>query len=182
MTTGKVYLSNYYFCTISLNLIFVEINASLLHFTTDLCVCVHVCMYVCVCETGKEEGNPVSTSEMSKKNQCLWNVLHERKLLKDDSILQLFLNKGCIFRVFFLFSGSVQLFFLSVFYSIEPSGDEEDCDLTFFFLFPSLSKTVYKFRLFSYKNLKIYEKILNSKAFYWEQRILFSMVTCASCS
>lgn len=38
VTTGEVCLSNYYFCIILLHQIFVQINASLLHFTTDLCV------------------------------------------------------------------------------------------------------------------------------------------------
>lgn len=70
MTTGKVYLSRYYFCFIPLHLGYAEINGGLLHFITDVCMC--VCIYVCACVTGKEEGNSILLVKCQRKNKSMF--------------------------------------------------------------------------------------------------------------
>lgn len=78
MTTGKVYLSRYYFCFIPLHLVFSEIDGSLLHFTMDVCVYVCACICVCAHETGKEEGNPILQLKCQKKIN-VYEMCHMRE-------------------------------------------------------------------------------------------------------
>lgn len=140
MITCKVYLSRYFFCFIPLHLIYAEINGSLLHFSTDVCVCVCVHMR----QVRKREIQ-FCLWNVKKRNQCLWNVSYERKLLKDHSTFQLFLTKCS----FFFFWKCVTFFFSFSFGSIKPSWDEEDCDYSLSHLNSLFEKSLWISHFFS---------------------------------